>query len=34
MNDYIIYIEKLPTGCQSISTSNYTIQFPDALCEE
>ena len=34
MNSYIIYTEKLPTGCKSMSTSNYTIQIHDALCEE
>jgi hypothetical protein len=34
MNIYIIYKEKLPTGSKSMSTSNYTIQIHDALCEE
>jgi len=29
-----IYIEKLPTGCKSMSASYYTIQFHDALSEE
>ena len=33
-NRYIIYKEKLPTGCKSMSTSNYTIQIDDALCDE
>jgi len=34
MNSYIIYKQKLPTGCKSMSTTNYTIQIHDALCEE
>jgi len=33
-NNYIIYKEKLRTGCKSMSSSNYTIQINDALCEE
>jgi len=34
MNIYIIYKGKLPTGCKSMSTSNHTIHFHDALCAE
>jgi hypothetical protein len=34
MNSYIIYKENLPTGYKSMSTSNYTIQNHDALCED
>jgi len=33
MNSYITYKEQLPTGCKSMSTSNYTIQIHDTLCE-
>ena len=27
MNSYVTYKEQLPTGCKSMSTSNYTKQF-------
>jgi len=26
--------EQLPTVCKSMSTSNYTMEIHDALCEE
>jgi hypothetical protein len=34
VNSYIIYKEKLPTACKSMSTSKYTIQIHYASCEE
>ena len=34
MNSYVTYKEQLPPGCKSTSTSNYTIQIHDALCEK
>ena len=34
MNSYVTYKEQLTTGCKSMSTSNYTKQFHDTLCEE
>jgi len=33
LNCYIIYKEQLPTGSKSMSTSNYTTQIHEALCE-
>jgi len=34
LNSYVIYKEKLTTVCKPMSTSNYTTQIDDALCEE
>jgi len=34
MNSYVTYKEQLPSGCKSMSTSNYTKQSHYALCEE
>ena len=34
MNSYVPFKEQLPTGCKSMSTSNYTTQFHNALWQE
>jgi hypothetical protein len=33
LSSYVIYKGKLPTGCTSMSTSNYTIQTDDSIYE-
>jgi hypothetical protein len=34
LNSYVTFKENIPTGCKSVSISNYTIKIDDSLGEE